>query len=330
MKFFFSALFLAFSLTSLHAQAFPYQYDWWIDTYTPLSNPVELDVETTMDNGAFVPLGFTFSFDNQLYDTLFFEGSSAILTSQDFISGEEGIELGMFPYDAGGSFNFRPDTKIRHITEGEAPNRIFKLECYHIGIFDQPSSRVDFQVWLYETRNVIQYRIGEQIILDPSIFYYGVAPLIGFIDDLHYGSEGYVIDYSQWVTGNIQSPVDTIVLGYSNEDAPPFYCDALPLNGSVFTFTPGDVLNTSGHTQALSALVSPNPAEPSGQIRLSFPATAADLTVRIYDTNGRLISQNVVSSPNGMIDMGAPDTPGVYYVQARSGATFYSQKLIIQ
>jgi len=330
MKSFFSALFLALSLTSLHAQAFPYQFDWWIDTYVPLSNSAELDVEATLQNGVLLPLGFSFSFDDQIHDTLYYAGGSAILTSQDFIIGEEKVEFALFLYNMGGSFYFRPDTKIRHITEGEEPNRIFKLECYHIGIFDQPNSRVDFQVWLYETRNVIQYRIGEQIILDPSVFYYGVAPLIGFIDDLFINEASPLIDYSQWVVGNIQSPVDTVVWGYSNEEAPPFYCDALPQNGSVFTFTPGDVLSAPDHTGSLSALINPNPAERSGRVRLSFPDAAADLAVRVFDVNGRLISQHAASKQSGMIEMNVPNTPGVYYVQARSGTTLYSQKLMVQ
>ncbi|MCB9284934.1 MAG: HYR domain-containing protein [Lewinellaceae bacterium] len=65
----------------------------------------------------------------------------------------------MYPFwddlDAGPSI---PSTGIYYLTEGAAPNRVFTIEWYHVGHFNDVSTQyVTFQVKLYETTNDFKF-----------------------------------------------------------------------------------------------------------------------------------------------------------------------------
>ena len=63
--------------------------------------------------------------------------------------------------DASGSLTYK--------TEGPAPNRIFTVEWKNIPTFrNQASARINFQVKLYETSNIVEFHYGNFVSGDHS------------------------------------------------------------------------------------------------------------------------------------------------------------------
>lgn len=70
---------------------------------------------------------------------------------------------------------------ISYKTEGNAGNRIFKLEWKEAGSFDEVDSlattnavmHISLQMWLYEGSNRIEFRYGANNIPNPALFYGG-------------------------------------------------------------------------------------------------------------------------------------------------------------
>jgi hypothetical protein len=56
--------------------------------------------------------------------------------------------------------------EVSYVVDGNAPNRIFKMEYNRVGFFTESPklSYVNFQIWLYETSNIIEFRYGPNSI----------------------------------------------------------------------------------------------------------------------------------------------------------------------
>ncbi len=82
----------------------------------------------------------------------------------------------------------------------------------------------------------------------------------------------------------------------------------------------------------------PNPFNPETTIRFNIPAPGGDVTLRIYDVRGRLITRlvdarNIVGERtvrwDGKDGRGNDVSSGVYFYRLQTGDQFFSRKLIL-
>lgn len=303
-----------FSLAIAFAQAqtFPYQFSYTNEPYEELTNATVLDNNLVWDDQATVPVGFTFLFDNLPQTEMFVLGySGAILPVGQYENGDTLDAI--FGYAVLPGFLPFSNTKVQYKTDGSAPNRIFKLEMSKVG-FDGIQGQVSFQIWLYETSNAIQVRLGNQFVPNPTNTYFnGISPLIGYMLNYHYFDDDQaVFPQAQFVTGTPQVPQDSVITGdiYYEAlfDGPQYGMSGIPLNNSVFTYTPGTV-STNQPGLTLMQLF-PNPAVDYVQLTGLDRSEAAQ--VQLLDAQGKLLRQLELAAGEDQLQLPVDLAPGAY------------------
>ena len=223
----------------------------------------------------------------------------------------------------------KTNTIVRHITEGTAPNRIAKVEFFKAG-FDGIAGEVSFQVWLYETTNAFQVRLGEQTIPNPTDTYFNnVSPLIGYMVDYYYASDFIsVFPQAQFVVGTPAAPQDSVIVDGILDDnvseGPQYGMTGVPLNNSVFTYAPGLV---STQQPVLSAMrISPNPAQ--DVVRLEGVETTKAAQVQLMDQQGRLVSLLEMAAGDNTLQLPSDLAPGIYTLRYNSDTQMAVSKLM--
>ncbi len=166
---------------SARAQQFDYILTTSTDTYTNLVNATSVNNGQIWDEPQyFIFPGFPFEMLG--HDILFFQfgGSGAAMVSP---TADPQINTILFPFEmdlidrgTGGSASQSP---ISMVTTGSAGNRITKIEFKNAGSYNEMADAgtlnmyINFQYWLYEGSNTIQFRFGPSMISDPDLFYGG-------------------------------------------------------------------------------------------------------------------------------------------------------------
>ncbi|HLP95818.1 MAG TPA: T9SS type A sorting domain-containing protein [Saprospiraceae bacterium] len=294
------------------AQTFPYQFSYTNEPYTGLTNATVLNNIAVWNDEATAPIGFTFLFDNLPQTEMFVLGySGAILPVGQYENGDTLDAI--FGYAVLPGLSPLSNTIVQYKTEGSAPNRIFKLEMAKAG-FDGVQGEVSFQIWLYETSNAIQIRLGNQFVPNPANTYFNTkSPLIGYMLNYHYFDDDEAIfPQAQFVTGTPQVPQDSVITGdIYNEalfDGPQYGMSGIPLNNSVFTFTPGTV-STNQPGLTLMQLF-PNPVVDYVQLAGLDRSGAAQ--VQLMDAQGKLLRQLELSAGEDHLQLPEDLAPGAY------------------
>lgn len=315
---------LIFSLVlsvSSFAQQFPYQFTYTNEPYASLSNANLLDNSAVFDDlGTAIPLGFNFHFGGKNYTSLNLGGYEGALAPQDAFLGDTVDAI--FAYATEG-MSFNAGTVVKYKTEGVAPNRIAKMEVFRAETFDG-SGEVSYQYWLYETTNAIQIRLGHQDIPNPEMaFFNEKSPLIGFMLDYHDLTDDIaVFPQAQFVVGSPAAPEDSVIindlLDYTESEVPLYGMTGVPLDNSVFTFTPGTV--GTGQPQATEALLLwPNPAQDLVHFK-GIDARQAGI-LQLLDARGSVVATVELPAGTSAFRLPAGLDPGFYTVcyQGRDG-----------
>ena len=175
-------------------------------------------------------------------------------------------------------------------TEGISPNKVFKLEYNNVGFAKTDTTQFgNFQLWLYETTNVIEMRYGPSNT-DSSAFFYNVGPYVG-MDTL--SASVYFL-----LAGDPLSPAfikgDTQLL-------------AMPPNGMVYKFTPDP--NTGireSENKQKTFVIYPNPV--TSHIDVSKYLDPNN-KVELYNVTGELVKSCNVYEPH----ISVSDLPNGYY-----------------
>lgn len=213
-------LFLLFvTIISLQANA---QYRYYKDSsYTMPFNL--LSAPTSVNNGAWwdddefvVPLGFYFRFFKDSVDQVTITGSGAMVsTTPDplnapFFNAIIAHGSDLQDRDTTGLSSFSP---IAYTTTGVAPDRIFKLEWKNAGFYNAMdlgnfSDTIDFQLWLYETKDFIEVHYGNSNLVSPNIDLYDGGPgaWFGVFDSLDINSPNLDCKVAYNLSGNKNSP----------------------------------------------------------------------------------------------------------------------------
>lgn len=314
--------------TGTYAQQFPYQFSYTNEPYVALTNGTVLDENEVWGSGALVPFGFEFQFGGVYHNKMVLDGYSGALFTEAFLLSEDTIDA-ILGYTVRAGITPQAFALARHITSGTAPNRIAKVEIYRGGFDGQPGE-VSYQIWLHETSNMIQIRLGYQDVPNPSNTYFNQhSPLMGYMLDYHYISNSEsVFPQAQFVVGTPASPLDSIIvngmLDESIDVGPQYGPTDLPLINSVFSFAPGSVSTKQPFVSSFR--LSPNPAQ--DMVRLEGIEGHEAAQVQLLDEHGRILTALELPAGETMLRLPVQMVPGIYLLRYTSEGSTAVSKLI--
>lgn len=306
---------LAFiSSVSLHGQ---YTFNTFIEPYEELGAATEIPLDDDWGTIDFtLPIGFAFGIGGETYTNMVQAGPGANFV---FPTSSGSNEFGYFSALANGAAIGASPSVISYTTEGEAGERICKLQyantAFEMEVYGPDAtaqSRVNFQVWLYESNDAIEFRFGENTI-DANSQVHGPSPgpLIILALDLDLLSGTF--DYAVILSGDPSNPTtETPVFGSVQDQL-----TGQPDNGRVYQFlpTPTSAINTNRPHFSIYPTIADRQLIVDGDVE---PLSA----YRIYSIEGRLVQSGALSTKT--LEIG--DLPqGLYVLQlgeSGNGARF--------
>jgi hypothetical protein len=306
---------------------YPYSFSKSTGTYQNLVGSTNLTAGFVWDDTTFtIPLGFTFKWalDNRNLTSIVVD-AGGILYAPDDVNAQFGFPVPtkmMMAYqcdlvDRGTNTSMPAMSPISYLTTGTAPNRICKIEYRNAGFFSDITGQdsTNFQIWLYEGSNIIEYRYGPQSVVDMSTSFDGEnGPWINLIYEstLDIINQTLMLDACTYVAGSNSTaaavtpsaPIDLF-----NAPSDWAFLD-LPDNGQIFRWSPYASTNSVNDINAFDATnVYPTPFNTS-----LFIEHPSDLqSVRLNDLNGRVLIQENVRGNKAEINTKSLSN-GVYFL----------------
>ncbi len=329
-KFLFALTFLGTLFTQSAKAQLGYNLSVTTDTYTPLTGGTAVNGTTMWDEENYkVPLGFNFKLGS--YTISHFSLVSGSFAASDT---DGTVVSGFFTCDAdlhdrgnaGGSSSQSP---IRYTTSGSAGSRIFKMEISNAGFWDEwdvyatNNDSVNFQIWYYETSNIVELRFGPSNISHATdYFYIGSGPIIGFMKNID-PSNGS-IDKLYYLDGSASSPVlDSTSSLFSISGGLVSY----PANGTVYRFTPPGT-SIGNYAKELDGIKVLNTVC-TDYIRVTSK-NAANTAYTVTAMNGANVNvRGTLQQGTNNIDMSALPA-GVYMLQCKNNDGAMQQRIVKQ
>lgn len=166
-------------------------------TLTTLSEPyTDLTGATSINNGELwddpeyvVPIGFAFELNGNMVTALQFFGSGSLLAAP---AADPDLLTAVFPFEMDlidrGEINGTSISPLSYKVEGSPGSRICKIEWKNAGSFEELNEAnsldmfINFQLWLYEGSNRIEFHFGSNNINDPDLFFGGFGIYLGTTD----------------------------------------------------------------------------------------------------------------------------------------------------
>lgn len=317
------------------------QYRYYKDsTYTQVFN--YLNTPTSVNGGAFwnapdyaIPIGFMFHLFNDSSNTIYLTpdgGVDAIVNihpiffSTPYNSCIITHGSNLIDRDPSGITSQSP---ISYSLSGTSPSQIFKLEWRNAGFeFAAPADSINLQLWLYETSNIIEVRIGEGNYTSPLTDLYDGAsgPWIGLVDSIDRNAS----TISARVFYHLSGPVTSPALDSSTtiDPATPPGMTGNPASGMVYRFTPKKVGSGSvGYETYLSTITNDiQYAQQSNELIIDIFSNDV-FQYQLIDLNGRNISTEKLSKGRSRINTNSL-TQGMYIVHLISENEHRTMKFI--
>jgi len=232
-------------------QSFLYNFSSFTDTYTELTGGTSLNEGEVWDDPFyFMPLAFPFLINGNEVGELEFYGGGSLMRAP---TEDPLVYNYIFPFEADlidrGSFGNTSLSPISYTVEGTPGNRIQKMQFKNAGSYTEMDFNgtldmyVNFQMWLYEGTNTIEFHFGPSFINDPDLFYDDYpGPLSGTAD---YNEDDDVITNAHFITGAAGNPSlsedPTFVIGTPSDGmvyrlylTPPLELDVIGENATSF------------------------------------------------------------------------------------------------
>jgi hypothetical protein len=205
-------------------------------------------------------------------------------------------------------------------TVGTSPNRISKIEFSNVGLFDGDSSEfVNYQVWIYETSNKIEYHYGPSNFLTPTFAFGGsTGPIVGIANNAagNGTDDLYILD----------SIASSPVLVHINDVNNIVEMDDMPLDGMVYIFS-----KTGNPASAISLnqnqfSVYPNPSNHAVYVSNH---SGQQTEYSLYHLTGQWITTTNSSALLHSID--TENLPnGIYWLTLKQDGKITQKKLVVQ
>jgi hypothetical protein len=202
---------------------------------------------------------------------------------------------------------------ISYKTDGTVGNRILKIEYKNCGSFYDANLTmfINFQVWLYESTNIIEYRYGPNSITNASIFYDGDT---GAVVGLGGSDINENISNAHFLVSTASNPT----LSTSVNIIP---ITGTPPANTIYRFTP-TTLNNSEISSSLMTLY-PNPFNDY----IVIEGLKSNFSFDIYNVSGKLIQSNQEATSGTQIDTKSFQS-GIYILKIVSENETIVKKII--
>lgn len=308
--------------------------------YAPLTNATDIGFAVDWDDTVSdaITLPFAFKYQNTVVNTVRIETYGSLYLN-DLM--HEDVEMGhitgvYMDYASAGR------GKVFYTTTGTAGNRIFKVEYRNVGRYndDNGTDTLNFQIWLYESDNAIEYRGGYCNVND-TMFAKDVNDIMEDEKELIFcglvsnpgdsiattGGDAF-LHSAQYLNNTFYN--NAVLLSDLQTPNPLILEDLLygsfPANGSVIRFVPVNP-NSIAKVDFDMATVYPNPSK-DGKYNLTLKeAPKADATLTIYDMTGKMVLNQPLTQATATIDLAAYAN-GNYFGKISNGSRTGSFKLI--
>lgn len=325
MKHLFTLVCLFLALTGRAQNMYPYSFSKSTGTYQNLTGATNLTAGFGWDDTTFtIPLGFSFKWadGSRTLTQMIVDASGMIYAPEDvdqtfgfpsrFIMAYQ-VDL----VDRGLNTMSNPMSPISYLTTGTAPNRICKIEFRNCGFFSDATGMdsTNFQIWLYEGSNIIEYRYGPQYVNDMTVSFDGEnGPWINLIYEstLDIVNQTIMLDACTYVAGtnNTCAPVNPSTAIDILSPPSDWAFDGLPDNGQIFRWTPIGGANSVNDVQAFNnTKIYPTPMTNTLHIEHQNELQS----IRLSDLNGRVMIQEQVNGRKAEINTKALSN-GVYFL----------------
>jgi len=277
---------IIFCAVKLQAQ---YAFSTYTAPYTELGKSIELEAGNEWDDPNFtINFDFPFSIGGETFNQVTQGGLGAWFS---FYSSNIGHEFGYYSDIIDGEVIGASASMISYAVEGLPGNRICKIQYANCAFYnevygDEPSanSRVNFQIWLYESNSIIEFHFGENTISgDAPIHNDGAGPLIFIGTGIDNTEE--TMEYAITLNGN---PADPQTANPTYQENPE-QLNGNPEDGRVYRFDPSTVGISSRSASAYK--VFPNLADTYIQIS---GLKLAPAEFHILDITGKTIQSGQV------------------------------------
>ena len=317
----------ALSAFVINAHAQTYNFSVSTGTYTDLTDATSVNDGMTWDDPTFeIPIGFNFKlFDVPMEKIGVFPmaGSGSVISFDNHITGTVPVIMCYYSdlvdrgyvFDTPSSGSLSP---ISYKLEGGLGSRIFKIEWKNAGFYrefnddNESSDFVNFQIWLYEGNNDIEFHYGSSSISYP---------------ELSFGAKGVSVAlYPKFDRANRIPAADGVILTgnpYDPDIQTGFnvgFNKTIP-DGIIYKFT----YQVSGveSMEDSKLTIYPNPVEDV----LSFDVKDGDWTryeFSVVDLLGNIIMNLTESNQINVSDL----TSGVYFLKMQSAEGYSMHKFI--
>ncbi|MEN9640698.1 MAG: hypothetical protein RLZZ262_2567 [Bacteroidota bacterium] len=326
-------LLLVFSLSSvvLSAQVLPYTFQVLNEPYTQLEDAISLNGNSNWEDPDYlIPIGFNFfgfgEWNSEMtFGGVFGYGGELFLGSFD---GSQPLNH-LAPYsldihDPNVLTNELPVGHIYQKIDGTAPNRICKIEWRNVGFYldETGEMRMNFQMWLYETSNRIEYRYGpsENFNLESVQELTGI--FIGLSKDFDFNT--FTFNYLWTLSGDADAPsiesYDSFSIDFQIADQ----VLQNPAEGTVYRFDNLEIAVPEFEKNTLR--VHPNPA--SSYCTITMEEMPEDRNIKIIDALGRVVLNIPVQSLQERIDLSELPN-GAYAVMGLYSTGVQTKSLVV-
>tara|TARA_R110002012_G_scaffold69372_4_gene179512 strand:- start:18029 stop:19000 length:972 start_codon:yes stop_codon:yes gene_type:complete len=231
-------VFLLFLLVA-NAQSV-YNFETENNTYVNLTGSTSLNDGSIWDDpGYTIPIGFSFSFGTYTFNTIYIlEWSVGGVLSSSPVDGgivPLFVPMGQDLIDLGFSSGVS-QSNISYKTEGASGSRILKIEWNNVGFYEDSteSDFMNFQLWLYEGSNTVEFHYGPSSINNPSESFEGeTGPQISLITSFNIDLQ-QLEDNAYFLSGNPVNP--TVITLTSADPIELSYLQGMMPNGTIYRF----------------------------------------------------------------------------------------------
>ena len=307
-----------------------YELTVFNEPYENLENPTSLNNGAIWDDPIFtVPIGFDFQFGSNTINTLYFtdDALGGILFTNDTIGEaafgafgpvlQDIIDRG---FDTGTS-----QSPLSFQLDGEPGSQILKVEWNNVGFFDEVTFQdfMNFQIWLYEEGNVIEYRYGPNEINDPDSSFEGLDGIqLALFPLLTEDGGGPLNQDSYILSGDPQNPeLVTLSTQEEFEQAEAISLTGAIPDGTVYRFSSETLSITDEVNNPVDFTIYPNPSNGVFEVQ----SDVIDYKLQVYDVSGQLVMDT--DSSIETYDISAL-SKGVYFVKVQSPTGVDTRRLI--
>ncbi len=160
------------------------------EPYNDLSGATSINGGELWDDPEYVvPIGFAFEINGNPVTALQFFGSGSFLAAP---TSDPDILTGVLPFEMDlidrGDIDGTSISPLSYKVEGSPGSRICKIEWKNAGSYEELVTEntldmfINFQLWLYEGSNRIEFHFGSNNINNPDLFYGGFGIYMGTTD----------------------------------------------------------------------------------------------------------------------------------------------------